>query len=121
MPGSCTSYAHRRILVVEDKYMIADDLQCELERLDVVVIGPASSVAAALRLVAATPILDGAILDIGLHGQPSFPVADVLRARGIPFVFTTSYEVSIIPDAYRGVSRFEKPVDMQEVVRTLLA
>jgi DNA-binding response OmpR family regulator len=121
MPGSSTSFAHRRILVVEDKYMIADDLQCELERLDVVVIGPASSVAAALRLVAATPILDGAILDIGLHGQPSFPVADVLRARGIPFVFATSHEVSILPAPYRDVPRFEKPVDMQEVVRTILA
>ncbi len=101
--------------------MIADDLQRELERLDIVVIGPGSSVPAALRLVAATLILDGTILDIDLHGQPRFPVADVLRTRGIPFVFTTSYEVSIIPAPYRGVPRFEKPVSMQEVVRAILA
>jgi hypothetical protein len=69
----------------------------------------------------AAPILDGVIFDIGLHGQPSFPVADVLRTRRIPFVFTTSHEVSILPEAYRDVRRFVKPVDMQEVVRTILA
>ena len=62
---------------------------------------------AALRLVAATLILDGAILDIDLHGQPSFAVADALQARGIPFVFTTGYGSSMIPEPYWRVPRFE--------------
>jgi hypothetical protein len=51
----------------------------------------------------------------------SFPVADVLRERGIPFVFTTSHEVSILPVAYRDVRCLVKPLDLQEVVRTHLA
>jgi hypothetical protein len=74
-----------------------------------------------LRLIAATPALNGAILDIDLQGKPSFPVADVLRARGIPFVFATSHEVSILPEAYRDVRRFVKPIDMQEVVWAVLS
>jgi hypothetical protein len=47
-------------------------------------------------------------------------VADVLRARGVPFVFTTSHEVTIIPEPYRSVPCFEKPVDMQEAFRAIL-
>jgi hypothetical protein len=53
-------------------------------------------------------------------GQAELPVADVLRARGVPFVFTTSHEVTIIPEPYRSVPCFEKPVDMQEAFRAIL-
>jgi CheY-like chemotaxis protein len=112
---------HRRTLVVEDEYLIADDLQHELEKLGMVVIGPAPTVAMALRLLDATPVLDGAILDIDLRGETSFPVADALRERGIPFVFTTGYATSMIPEPYRSMPRFEKPVSMQEVVLAILA
>jgi DNA-binding response OmpR family regulator len=112
---------HRRVLVVEDHLMIADDLQHALEQAGVVVIGPAPTVAAALRLLAATPVLDGAILDIDLHGLPSFPVADTLRLRDIPFAFYTDHEVTILPAAYRGIRRFTKPADLQEMVRVVLA
>ena len=121
MPPSPAPSPHCRILIVQDQYMIAEDPQRDLERLGIVVIGPAPSATIALRLIAATPVLNGAILDIDLQGKPSFPVADVLRARGIPFVFTTSHEVSILPVAYRDVRRFKKPVDMQEVVLAILA
>jgi DNA-binding response OmpR family regulator len=112
---------HRRILVVEDEYMIADDMRHELEKLGVVVIGPAPTVAMAFRLLDAAPVLDGAILDINLRGEPSFPVADALRERAIPFVFTTGYDPLMIPEPYRSMRRFEKPVAMQDVVRAILA
>jgi DNA-binding response OmpR family regulator len=111
---------HRRILIVEDQLMTADDLQHALGQAGVVVIGPAPTVAAALRLLAATPVLDGAILDIDLHGQPSFPVADALRERGVPFVFYTGHEVTILPAAYRDVRRFQKPFDVEKVVLAVL-
>jgi CheY-like chemotaxis protein len=111
---------HRRILIAEDEYVLARDLRCELEKMDVLVVGPAPTVPLALRLLAATPILDGAVLDLDLQGEPSFRVADALRARNIPFVFTTRHEVSILPAPYRDVRRFRKPADMQEVVRAIL-
>ncbi|HEX2526357.1 MAG TPA: hypothetical protein VHL31_08640 [Geminicoccus sp.] len=49
---------HRRILVVEDEYILADDLQHELEKLGVLVIGPVPTVTMALRLLDATSVLD---------------------------------------------------------------
>jgi response regulator RpfG family c-di-GMP phosphodiesterase len=118
--GQIVMSSHLRILVVEDEYMIVDDMQRELEKLGVLVIGPAPTVAMALRLLDATPVLDGAILDINLRGEKSFPVADALHERSIPFVFTTGYAASMIPEPYRSMPRFEKPVTMQDVVRAIL-
>jgi CheY-like chemotaxis protein len=112
---------HRRILVVEDDYMLAHDLQRELEKLGVLVIGPVSSVGLALRLLDAMPVLDGAILDIELRGEKSYPVADVLRERAIPFVFTSGYEGSLVLSAYQDVPRLEKPANPQTVVQAILA
>ena len=48
-----------------------------------------------------------------------YPVADVLRARGVPFVFVTGYEQQPIPGEYRNVVRFRKPIDPARVLRTL--
>jgi hypothetical protein len=100
--------------------MIADDLQHELETLGVLVIEPAATVAMALHLLDVSPVVDGAILDIDLRGQKSFAVADAPGMRGIPFVFTTGYDPSMIPATYWDGRRFEKPVDMQAVVRAIL-
>ena len=113
-------YAHLRILVVEDQYMIADDMKHDLHKMGALVIGPASSVAAALRMLEAAPVVDGAILDIDLYGETSFPIADALRARDIPFVFAIGYDDRLIPEPYQDVPRFEKPVSTHEVVQAIL-
>ncbi len=55
------------------------------------VLGPVPSVAAALALLAAGTPPDAAILDVKLGGEMAFPVAEALRARSIPFMFTTGY------------------------------
>src|SRR6516162_9942866 len=70
-----------RILVVEDTLLIADLIADHLQDAGCDVIGPASRVARALALAASEP-LDGALLDINLHGELCFPVADVLVDRG---------------------------------------
>ena len=109
----------RRILVVEDEYMMADDLQYDLEQAGAQVIGPVPSVADALRLLATQEAIDGAILDVNLRGEKAYPVADVLRERGIPFVLATGYEQWALPEAYKDVPRCEKPVDLRHLARTL--
>lgn len=109
----------RRILVVEDEYMMADDLQYDLEEVGAQVIGPVPSVADALRLLAAEEAIDGAILDVNLRGEKAYPVADVLRERGIPFVLATGYEQWALPEAYKDLPRCEKPVDLRHLARTL--
>jgi CheY-like chemotaxis protein len=98
------------ILVVEDEYMLADDLRDELESAGAIVLGPASDVASALALLAAEPQIDGAILDINLAGQTSFAVADELLRREVPFLFTTGYDRHAIPDRYQHLPRCEKPI-----------
>ncbi len=118
-PLSTSALRGRRILVVEDEYMMADDLQYDLEKAGAQVIGPVPSVADALRLLATEEAVDGAILDVNLRGEKAYPVADVLRERGIRFVLATGYEQWALPEAYKGVPRCEKPVDLRQLARTL--
>jgi ActR/RegA family two-component response regulator len=111
----------RRLLVVEDEYLIAAALERALEDRGAEVVGPAGSVEGALRLVEAEgDRLDGAVLDINLRDERVYPVADVLAARGVPFVFLTGYDAQVIPDTYAGVPRSEKPVSTALLARTLL-
>ena len=112
----------RCLLVVEDEYLIAADLTASLESLGVEVIGPAASVEEALTLVKNDGHrLDGAVLDINLRNERVYPVAEVLTARGVPFVFTTGYDAVALPNAYAGAPRCEKPVDKVQLVRWLLS
>ena len=84
------------------------------------VVGLAGSVRDALDLVEAKgDRLDGAVLDINLRGERVYPVADALAARGVPFVFLTGYDARVIPDAYAGVPRCEKPVSSAVLSRML--
>jgi CheY-like chemotaxis protein len=108
-----------RLLVVEDEYTIATDLARALEEAGVHVVGPAGSVPQALRLIAESQDINGAVLDIRLRDERVYPVADLLRQRGIPFVFATGYEGWVIPPAYADVPRCEKPVDTSELARVL--
>ena len=110
----------RRVLVAEDEYMLAEDLRAELERVGALVLGPVPSVAEALELVTAEPGPDVAILDINLGGEMAYPVADALRARGIPFVFATGYDAWSIPEAYKDVPRAEKPVEVKQAAFKLV-
>ena len=119
-PTPYESWKGRCLLVVEDEYLIAADLAASLESLGVEVIGPAGSVDEALKLVEnAGDRLDGAVLDINLRNERVYPVADVLTAHGIPFVFTTGYDASVVPSAYAAAPRCEKPVDKVQLFRCL--
>jgi DNA-binding NtrC family response regulator len=114
--------AGKRLLVVEDEYMIADDLACALEDAGAEVVGPAGTVEDALELVQLNRgRLDGAVLDVNLRDERVYPVADVLASRGVPFVLATGYDVASIPVAYARMPRCEKPVDKRKLMRLLLS
>lgn len=109
----------RRILLVEDDYFIAADLRSWFEESGAKVLGPVPSVDAALALIAATAEIDAAVLDINLQDELVYPVADALRARGVPFLFATGYDPAVVPPAHGAVALCQKPIDPQVVARAL--
>jgi CheY-like chemotaxis protein len=108
-----------RILVVEDEYLLAAALRSKLQDLGAVVLGPASNLDDALALIRSETSINGAVLDINLSGKKVFPAADLLMAQGIPFVFTTGYDDSVIPDPYGNAPNLQKPFDIAKIVQAL--
>lgn len=99
------------LLLVEDEYLLALGLAEAATDLGAEVFGPVASVDDALALVHKLPELDAAILDINLGGATIFPVADALRARGVPFVFSTASDLTALPERFRDVPVCCKPFD----------
>ena len=97
-----------RILVVEDEYFLAEDLAEALRARGAEVIGPVGTHDEAIRAVESHWI-DRAVLDVNLHGEMSFPIADRLDAAGIPYVITTGYGAESLPERFRGKPRLSKP------------
>jgi DNA-binding response OmpR family regulator len=109
----------RRLLVVEDNYMLATDLAEALQAHGAKVIGPAAQLEDALRLIASGEGIDGALLCADLGGERAYPVADALRQGGVPFAFVTGYDAWAIPETYADAPHFEKPVDADRLVSSL--
>ena len=99
----------RRILVVEDESLVAMLLETILEDMGATPVGAISTVDEALEVVAADPLLDAALLDVNVAGKEVFPVAEALKAKGVPFVFSTGYGEGGLPDHWRGQSTIQKP------------
>jgi CheY-like chemotaxis protein len=110
--------AGKRILVVEDEYMLASELAQFLEQQGAAVAGPAGTVKGALALVEKEP-LDGAVLDVNLRNEKVYPVADALIARDVPIVFATGYEELLMARPYIGLPRCQKPIDKAALARAL--
>lgn len=109
----------RKVLLVEDEYFIVREMIRALELSGAEVVGPVSNVEDALDLFRDTESLDGAVLDINLQGEMVYPVADALKARGVPFVFATGYDATHTPPAHRDVPHHEKPVDAVQIAKAL--
>ena len=109
-----------RILIVEDEMLVAMNIEDMLLELGHEVAGIASRLEPALAL-AREGAFDVAMLDVNLAGEPSFPVADMLLGRGIPFLFATGYGAKGIPEAYQGHLVLQKPFRAAELGALLTA
>jgi CheY-like chemotaxis protein len=118
LAASQASLINRRVLIVEDEYFIADDIAQVLEQAGAEVVGPALTRETALALLTSERI-DIAVLDIELHGELVFSVADFLRARAIPFIFATGYSQAFLPAQYRDIATWEKPFDVYALALAL--
>lgn len=99
------------VLVVEDDFIVAYDMQMLLEEQGARVLGPARSLAEARDLVAKERPT-AAVLDVNLNGEYVFPLLDELLAKEVPFVFATAYadDDRLFPQTARGAPRLPKPV-----------
>ena len=117
---SLSRLEHARILLVEDDFIVAFDMQSMLEEQGAQVIGPASSVAQARALLSgANPNV--AVLDVNLNGELVFPLTEDLQQRGIPFVFATAYadDHRLYPASAQHAPRLAKPVLPNVLLRHL--
>lgn len=119
MSGTTEALRGRRILVAEDEYLIADEIVEALEAAGVVVIGPMSSVAKTLTALEGDERLDGAVLDVNLHGRMIWPVVEILKGRGVPMVLATGYDTGAIPPAHAHLTRCGKPVGTAVITQAL--
>lgn len=111
----------KRVLVVEDEYLLADDLRDTLEEEGAEVLGPVADTDGAFALIGPGEQVDAALLDINLSGESVFPLADALVERGVPLAFATGYDRQAIPERFAAVARLEKPVRSREIIATLRA
>lgn len=103
-----------RILVVEDDFLIAEQLAFEIRQLGDEVIGPFANIDGAADSMA---LADAAILDVRLRTGTSFALADRLAAAQMPFLFLTGYDTPNVPDRFGDGRLYNKP----SPTRTLLA
>ncbi|RIJ68196.1 response regulator [Brevundimonas sp. S1H14] len=102
-------FSGRRVLIVEDESLVAMLLETILADLGCDVVGPESNIEDGLNVASGTSPLDAALLDVNVAGQEIFPVAEALKARGVPFVFSTGYGEAGLPEHWRGNPTVQKP------------
>lgn len=104
----------KRILVVEDEWLLADSLALGFQDLGHVVLGPVADTASSARLIEAE-LPDAAILDVHLGDETSFDIARELVKRRIPFAFLTGYSHGTLPREFENVPVIMKPAPFDEI------
>jgi DNA-binding response OmpR family regulator len=108
------------ILIVDDEPLISAMLEDWLVELGFDVVGPAHCVDDALALIAEhAASLDGAILDVTLRDGTSYPVADELRQRGVPFAFATGHAHGKQPPRFGDALTLFKPFVFEDIQATV--
>ena len=122
MPPGATPEPSSRgplVLVVEDEVLIAMDLERTLRLHGYRVLGPATTVGAALRLLDGEAP-DAALLDVNLRGEMVTPVAEALRERGVPFVLASAYDgAQLTAVILAGAPNVGKPTNGRRLLTAL--
>jgi CRP-like cAMP-binding protein len=109
-----------RILIVEDNYLMAQEVGDVVRRCGYGVAGPAPSVDSGLALIA-EGAMEGAVLDIDLGGEPSYPICRALAAKELPFLFLSAHSQShvLIPPEFRAAPHITKPFEPSQLESAL--
>ncbi len=110
----------KRVFLVEDETLVAMLVEDMLADEGCVVAATATRIGEALKLAGDTALeIDFAILDVNLAGEPIFPVAEALAARGVPFAFATGYGAGGLPDEWKNRPTLQKPFTSSEILAVL--
>jgi CheY-like chemotaxis protein len=110
--------AGRKVLLVEDESLIIMLIEDALYDLGCEIVGVASRFDDAMAK-ARTLAFDLAVLDVNLNGSRTFPIAETIRARGIPFVFATGYGATSVPDHLKTSPVLQKPFTAADLAKAL--
>ena len=110
----------RSVFLVEDEVMIRMMVTDMLLELGHHVAAEAGRVGEAIELVQRTHF-DIAILDVNLHGEPVFPVAEAVKARNRPFIFVTGYNASMLPAQFSDRPALQKPFQLETLGKLIEA
>lgn len=110
--------AGRRVLIVEDNALISMELETTLEEGGYAIVGRANSVTEAHALITTGAEIDLVVLDIDLNGEYSFPIADLLIEKNIPFTFASGFETMAKDNGYTAPV-LRKPVNGNTLKLTL--
>lgn len=108
----------KRVLVVEDEVLVAMLIEDMLLDLGCEIAAVSTSLDDAVDQ-ARTASFDFAVLDVNLNGRQSFPVADVIRGRGLPYLFATGYGAKILASSHLDVPVLQKPFGLEELRRAI--
>lgn len=122
MPYSLDALAGKAILLAEDDYLLASTIEAAVRSAGGIVQGPFASVGDALHALATgAGAPDGATLNIRLADGDSYPVADELVRRAIPFVFASGNGAASLPGRFAKAPMVPKPYSAVQVVQALAA
>lgn len=120
MPYSVDDLSGKAVLVAEDEYMLADAIEASIRSAGGEVQGPFPSVAEALQFLAETPRPpDAATLNIKLLDGDSYPIADELTRRGVPYLFASANSLASLPQRFSRSALVPKPYAAFQVVQAL--
>src|ERR1700743_484336 len=105
------------VFLVEDEVMIRMMVADMLEELGYRVSAEAGEINEAIKL-AQSAEFDIAILDVNVNGKVISPVAEMMKARNRPFIFSTGYGSSGLPEQYRDRPALQKPFQLETLART---
>jgi CheY-like chemotaxis protein len=108
-----------QVFIVEDEAMVSLLLEDMLAEFGCTVVAVAATLSDALARAELTPEIDAAILDVHLGGETIYPVADLLRRRGVPFVFSTGYGPADLRQRYPESRLLNKPYTPEALARVL--
>ncbi|HXV01187.1 MAG TPA: hypothetical protein VG166_11880 [Caulobacteraceae bacterium] len=104
--------------MLEDEWVIADQIESALDEAGYEVVGPVGRVDAAMTLMKSQAV-EAAVLDINMHGDRSFRAAVQLARDKIPFVFLSGYAATALPPDLKDRPLMQKPIDLAALCRCI--